>query len=427
MPNPIYGLQRGELHVELAYAVGDVLAEGTADSGSSSTLVHNQLVDADDSRLKGRPIYIYKGVGNGDIRRILSFTAGSDTIAPTPNFTATIDSTSQYLVTQLWHPNDYIRAIRRAQRMIGGNLSFKEEVDRSIVIGSPLANGTFWRWTNGTASAPDSWTLAGTSAAIAQETTLVRVGRYAAKMTSGGGALSTLTQSLSNVGRFRGQSLSAKVWVWNNTASEVSIKLDYGADSKTASNAGSSNWEFLETDSLLMPDNSTKIDIVLTTATGSKVGYFAGCHVPADLDNEYLIDSDAAFVWIDGPLGLSRPIPTGNGVGGDIFENAIGPESWRINPESTRKLVLNTNDVLRSSILSIRGFANHADLTAATTAWTGNPEALLARAQYYLYQMKMADDPGRWRDLLLGSRADAEALETRYAISMTAPKRVEWN
>ncbi|MEA3399223.1 MAG: SH3 domain-containing protein [Patescibacteria group bacterium] len=70
---------------------------GTADSGTTTTLVDNVLTQADDF-WNGMTLVITTGTNVGEIRQIEDFDAALDTITIKTAFTSAIDSTSQYLI-----------------------------------------------------------------------------------------------------------------------------------------------------------------------------------------------------------------------------------------------------------------------------------------------------------------------------------------
>lgn len=71
---------------------------GTADSGSTTTLVDSPLTQADDF-FNGMFLSITGGTNNGESRLITDFDAASDTITVSSAFTAAIDSTSVYSIS----------------------------------------------------------------------------------------------------------------------------------------------------------------------------------------------------------------------------------------------------------------------------------------------------------------------------------------
>lgn len=422
MPTPIFSSDLGSLVLELAGMMGDNLHDGTAESTfATNTLVDTDMVDADDSRLKGRHIYVYDGVAAGDKRRASAFTAGSDTLGVTPVLSATPDGTTKFLVTEQWSGYEYERALQAAQQLIGGNLNFKEDVDRSIITGNPLLNANLHLWTAGTSSAPDDWTLGGSSAAVAQETIQVRMGEYSAKITSAS-AEATLSQSIKRIGRFRGQTLSLKGWVWNNTAGEVAIRLTDGVTTESKDNSGSSNWEYLETDPFTVTANASELTASFRVDTGTKVGYVSALWLPVTMPNEYSVDTSNNFVKLDGYLGLSDPISTSNGAGGDNLGEELGPTTWDVYRWSGERRIRIDADGISNRVLSIRGWVNHSELTSATVAWTGNPQALLWRAKELLHRGR-----GQIDEAILAQRM-ADTLEQRFARQpLKAPKTWEPN
>jgi hypothetical protein len=70
---------------------------GTADSGTTLTLVDNALTQADDF-WNGMTLIITGGTNAGEIRQITDFDANTDTITVHTAFSSTVDGTSTYLI-----------------------------------------------------------------------------------------------------------------------------------------------------------------------------------------------------------------------------------------------------------------------------------------------------------------------------------------
>ena len=427
MSTPVFSKTLGGMVVELATMMGDNIIDGTADSGSTSTIVEDILVDADDSVLLGAWVYVYGGTAAGDKRRITTFTAGSDRITVTPNFSGTIDTSSTYVVTRQYSPFEYERAIKTAQRLIGSTGNLKQANLRSIITGNPYQNGNFDQWAAGTSAAPDGWTAFGSSVTIAREATQVRIGDFSVKVTTAS-AESGISQGATRIGRFRGQRLSLRGWVWNNTAGEAAIRLTDGVTTKTEDNSGSSNWEYLETDPFTMSDAATELTASFRVDTGTKVGYCSALWLPATVEHEYELETGINFVIIDGIAHLSDPMPTADGIGADDFSHTLLPETWEVLSKTSasfdRKVRLNV-DGIGQRVLSINGWNSHNELTTAATSWTGNPEALLWRAKQILHQGR-----GDLQDAQF-ARTIADENEERFSHSLrglvTAPKVWEVN
>lgn len=84
------GIQRRRADGDAAYQV-----EGTADSGSTTTLVDNALTQADDY-WNGGYLVVTGGTNYGEVRQISDFDAATDTVTVSSAFPKAIDSTSTY-------------------------------------------------------------------------------------------------------------------------------------------------------------------------------------------------------------------------------------------------------------------------------------------------------------------------------------------
>lgn len=84
--------------LSVARKAGELVASGTADSGSAASLVDDALIFSRAEQLQGKEITIYAGTDIGDSRFISTFTPGTDTIVPAGNFSGAIDNTSYYYI-----------------------------------------------------------------------------------------------------------------------------------------------------------------------------------------------------------------------------------------------------------------------------------------------------------------------------------------
>ncbi|MCH7553956.1 MAG: hypothetical protein IIC82_08170 [Chloroflexi bacterium] len=66
---------------------------------------------------------------------------------------------------------------------------------------------------------------------------------------------------------------------------------------------------------------------------------------------------------------------------------------WRIEHTDTRQLRLHINDGYNGRILQYNGWSSHADLSSATTAWTGAPTPIKAGAKWRLMRADMGKNP----------------------------------
>ena len=318
-------ITRGEALIQSVRLAGALEATGTATGGSTSTVVDTRLVHPNTNQLKGYNVYIYDGAGQADSRIASAFTPGSDTLTVVPNFSATIDTSSKYILLKLpWDIQTFIDGlddgIRTYRRQLLGAKVNQELVSQDILWGA----GQMQRWGSGTAAAPDDWTLSGASAAVAQESTIVGGHlRYSAKLTSGGSAAAQLKYSVRNYQKFAGRTVDLRGLVQASTASRVTIKIDDGVSSSTSvAITSTDDWRDSEATTagelsvadLTISDNPTKLDVTLDISSGGAViGYFSMIRLilkDKDLDEyEFPIGDErtqfayVSQVWIEDGIG----------------------------------------------------------------------------------------------------------------------------
>lgn len=105
-------------------------------------------------------------------------------------------------------------------------------------------------WAAGDSAAPDGWTISGSGAAVAKETTTYKGGPYAAKITSPAGATAYLYQPIETkrgLAYWKGKTVTFGCWVWCDTANIARIQIDAnGVESALSSyHTGNSTWQWL--------------------------------------------------------------------------------------------------------------------------------------------------------------------------------------
>jgi len=150
-----------------------------------------------------------------------------------------------------------------------------------------MGDPTFLFWAAGDAAAPTHYVLAGASAAIARAGTGLgdtnrKVGDFCAKVTSGAGAIATLTQALLPTAAFtqasflQGQAVSAGAWLRTSSASAVRICIDDGIGQSCSSFApGTSVWTWV-TVTRTLSASATKLTLYEEVAAGTITGYYSG-------------------------------------------------------------------------------------------------------------------------------------------------------
>ena len=378
MSTPLFSDTLGDLVVALAQSVDDEIFEGTASGGTTTTFLDNDLkLFDDDSLLKGAYTLKYAGTGAGEVVGVTTYTASGATLTFKPVATAP-DDTTKYLLTRKYHPRDYTRALQRAQQLLA-RTNLVEQVDRSIILGSSLKNGTFYLWSSGTSSAPDNWTLGGTSAAVAQEATVVKGTLYSAKLTNNATNALTFDQSLPAIGNYKGVSLRARAWIYSTTASRVTLELTDGVSTETKTHGGT-GWEDLHTDALAIGANASAIRVRVQISSGGAISTYA-CVVQLQTypynGHEYDIDADNTFVFLEEDAWVGQADVSGDPAAVNFYDNHLDGQAWEVLPEGTRRVKMNIDGDLNGHILSLRGWKHHAELTGVTITWTGNPEAIL--------------------------------------------------
>ncbi len=131
-------------------AVGDLIY-GTADSGSTSTIVHTMLRKGDDYyNERGYECYIYAGTNIGEVREVDDWTKGDNTLSFIPNFTSAIDNTSKYELHYIFTEKEYRRAINMAIEHLAGKylVDVKDETVQLTATTDNLSNTVYtWEYT----------------------------------------------------------------------------------------------------------------------------------------------------------------------------------------------------------------------------------------------------------------------------------------
>ena len=132
----LYSNTLAVLRKYLSSAVGDLI-EGTADSGTSATLVSTMLRQADDyyNNFKYR-CYIYAGTNLGEEREVSDWTLTSpaNTLTLAPAYTAPIDNTSKYELHRIFTEDEYRKAINLAIEALADGKYLIDKIDATIVL-----------------------------------------------------------------------------------------------------------------------------------------------------------------------------------------------------------------------------------------------------------------------------------------------------
>lgn len=401
------------LVLELARFMGDLIVNGTATAGDANTITDTvNLTQGADDDLKGYWVGVHAGNAIGDERNILTSSASADTFDADSAWSATPNTSTKYMVTRQWRPQQYLDgvtgAIRRVQKTllvplddVDGNIH-ELITTNDILSADGNGNGQMEKWANGASSAPDGWTIGGSGALVERINTNneVRRGSYSARLISNGAALAQLTQDVKHLARYRGKTVTFKAWVKVNTTTRNLIRVADGVSTSTqAGTAAADVWEEIEL-AFDVADAATQLQVdIETTAGGAVISHW---------DDVRLI-SDGVTVWsYDLPTRLSYLLNVREAVGSGEA-GTQGESAWHL-PLSGRAYfiergaspTLNFNRAYYTPAndrkLRLSGQAYPALITAATpaTAWAEtvevNPEYVKAYARWYLLSSLLPEE-----------------------------------
>lgn len=389
---PIDSRSVAEIALELARFMGDLEVEGTATSGTSTTLVDtaNLLFENDDD-LKGAWVGIYEGTAIGDERPITASSASADSIT-CPAFSATPDTESKYFITRRWRPRQYLDAIasavRRSQTWELFSLDdISGHLHELITLGDILStdgngNGQMEEFTSG--GVPNGWTADGnTTSASDSDTDDVRRGGFSYKMTSDGTNLAQITQAIKYFEKYAGTKITLRAQAKGDVADRALIRVDDGPSTAvTDTHADGANvWEEL-TAELSVSNSPTGIDVDLEISAGSAVN--------AQWDDVRLIWDEGVIYEYDLPSRLVylsavyRELKSDHE--GTLSENAWVPiprDCWYVQRGANPKLIFRPEKFTppRNVHIRLEGQAHPALITVDTPS-TAYAETVEANAEY---------------------------------------------
>lgn len=402
MPTPVYtSLSVGDLMSLLAAKVGDRIAQGTnkvAGANLQDNTAPSGLAPFDtdnDALITDKWLTIYKGTRAGDSVRADSYTNSTFTITPLPAFGANLGTDSEYIIHERFSFRDYLQALQRAQRELNfdpvlGLGLMKEQVARHIVVGNALNNPTFDLYT--TADAPDGWTTDANSTGTMQTTGTYAGARRCYQIVTGASQTGSVSQSLVEIGRYRGQSISVWAYVFATVASRVRLRVTDGVTTTNSSYHGGTGWERLEVNGFSVGANLTELTASIQVDTGASITVrMQVVWVPEEPPDygRFQIVAAQNMVALDGYLTV---LGNFNDAGGDVsrIHGWIGPDEWDVSYEATRRIRIFQPARWNEHVLEYRGWANHAALTAIGTSWAGPIEAILDVAAAILHEGKVS-------------------------------------
>lgn len=399
---PYVALTVGQLVRDLAQAMGDLIAEGNSDSGSTTTLVDAILAGIftanDDEALKGAWLYGIGGTMAGKEQLITGYTAATGTITWTGAATSP-SSDTDYIVTRT-RPTRYLRALQQAQHYLTDRkLDLEPVIGRESIVGNLVPNGMLDLYT--TANVPDGLTL-DTDSEWTRETTITFGHRRALKGVTDGTLAGFVRYAIPLWGKFLGRTVRAYALVRASTASRVTLEFSDGVTTTTDTLSTNNVWELLDL-SVAFGDAATQAQVSIEISAGSAVTVYLQLLYVADPLSEYeeaLIDVDRRLVEITKVVLSSQSVLSISGRGYAFDEELLDDgDSWSIvrdTEDTPRKLRLALGSSRRGRVVEYHGWKSHAEFTAVTVTYgtsetPGRPGLILPRARVEMLRMLGAD------------------------------------
>lgn len=423
---PLYtALTVGSLMRELAQSLGDLIFDGTSDSGSTTTLVDaplaNLFLTNDDEAVKGAWLYGISGTAAAQEKLVSAYTASSGTLTWTGAATSPAGDTG-YILTRQHRPTEYLRALQEAQRyQAQRGLSLLPVIGREGIVGNLIPNGGFDLWT--TADTPDGgFTIQGVDT---METTITAGPRRAYKLVSDGTLAAFIRFAIPQWGKFRGQTVRCYALARSSIAARTSLQFADGVLTTTDTVTTNSVWELLEV-SAAFSDAATQAQVSIEVSSGSAVTLYVQFLYVPDPDLAYeqaAIDADRALVWIGGLKVSKGSVLSSNGRG-YAFGIPLRLQNFDVvedTEDTPRLLRLDVAGSYRGHVLEYEGWKIHPEFTGPTVSYAGTPELILPRARAIMLR-NAAADPGE----VAAAEASAAAAEAALGVhvNINTMKRV---
>jgi len=418
---------RSELRLSVARAIGDLVATGKVTAASTTTIADTvNLVWADNDALNGQIVYIYGGTGIGQERWITDGDLAASSRITVPAMTVVCDTTSTFEIHKRFRVAEYNAAIDAAHHAARLSMLLPK-VDESIILDNLASNGLMATWASSTS--PTGWSgatrtgVAQSALTYTQESDNIYSRYYSANLTSP--AATTVTsafyQTIPDFGKYLGQQIDVRAWVYAVNASRVRAFIQSAAGPPTYSSYhdGEGGWNDADD---LYASTTLPVDAGATFAVG--VAISAGIQMNAYLGrfeaicagknllpgHIYEYDLPTGFVSIE---KIERETGTHN-----VYKQ-MGLGDWTIIGDTTKRLYI-PNPVSRRAI-RITGQQKATVPTADTDTIGLNEEYITAYAALYLLRSKPIKEDA-YRIGLLAAQLDK--LERRKRVGLSG-KQVE--
>lgn len=379
---PVYtALTAGGLLVRLAERRNALVYSGTATAGAAGTLTDMTIPSAlaDDPAYENRWLYTIAGTSAGDERAVTDYN-GSGVLTANRNFTATPDTTTQYMVTTE-RPLRLLRALQDAQDWLANHwVDCNKVIGREVVIGSALPNN-FDLFT--TANVLDGLTLDSNSTFTSQ-TTPTLGGRRVLRMVTDGTNAGFVRYSVPAWGRFQGKTVNLYVHLRASivASNRVGIQINDGVTTATEAFLTTINdWQRLYA-SQAMGAAATQLRLSIEATAGAAVTIeMAWWYAPEPFDGEYRapLDADRNLIAI-GHLRPSKGNVASDTPAAHLFDEYIPLSAYDLFEDvddTPRQLRLYGLTDYKGRVLEYAGLTRTAELTGPTISYPGDRDLLL--------------------------------------------------
>lgn len=190
-----------------------------------------------------------------------------------------------------------------------------------------IKNADFEYWTEGSTSAPGGWTLTGSGATIAMNTTAAQVisGRASAALTRVGNDCSFYQSfhALRGIAYWKGRTVTYGCWVYATVAGRAYVSISDGVTTtRSIAHTGDSTWQLLKVEATI-GSTATAVTVYNEVMTGNTTVYF---------DNAAVMDQDsghehatATAVVESGVITRIDIVKAGSGYTVDMNTNRFNP------------------------------------------------------------------------------------------------------
>ena len=420
---PVFDVTRRNMRQQLSRGYNDLIAvSGSLADPTTVQFFSPVFVFGENNNMLGAEVSFYGGGGASipDGQRYINAVTAYSSASPSlygaitvlQPWSAAPSTNSGWEIHKLFTRQQYEDAITSAIRKVARrSLTPLEEYS---VAGAGIRNPAVDVWLSGTAVAPTGWTLNGTNAAVAQETTIVyRGARRSAALTNGTSQSANLTATTLNLAQYAGKTIRVKASVDATTSGRVFIRFndgstntDSGNHSGTSGGDGNGTWRELDTGEITVPTGATAATVSLQISSGAQItARLAKMWIESEDQWAYPLEARWAFmqnIEIEDLAEDWTPIPG---------------EFWFINKDRAIREMVFVRDYYTPSagaLIRMTGQQYPTDPTEEENLPV-DPEYVLARAAADLFREIPAELHDQYATKLNAWEATAQRLELQTA------------